>query len=115
MFLLRAAFWLSVVVILLPADPRPATRRRGSPHSRRWSRRARAVGDLSPFCDRNPDVCDTGGTAFQVFADKVRYGAKMIYGYFGDGKPASRRARGTLKPDDIEPAWRDPAKGDESA
>jgi hypothetical protein len=59
----------------------------------------------------------TGGSAFHVFADKVRYGAKMLYGYFGDKEPAAGADGGTttLSPDDLKPAWHDPAKGSGAA
>jgi hypothetical protein len=61
---------------------------------------------VSQFCVRNPDVCDTGGTAFHVFADKVRYGTKMIYGYFGDdGADETVPVKDTLTPEDVEPEW----------
>lgn len=111
MFLLRAAFWLSVVVILLPGDPETGEDApRVSAMEAVWAAQG-AVKDLSQFCVRNPDVCETGGTAFHVFADKVRYGTKMLYGYFQDdgkagGSNAPIPARETLTPADIEPEWR---------
>lgn len=108
MFLLRAAFWLSVVVILLPGDPETGEEApRVTAVQALWAAQG-AVKDLSQFCDRNPDVCDTGGTAFHAFADKVRYSTRLLYGYFGDNAPdpdAPVPAHETLTPDDIEPAW----------
>ena len=117
MFLLRAAFWLSVVVILLPGDPETGEDApRVTAIEALWAAQG-AVKDLSQFCVRNPDVCDTGGTAFHAFADKVRYGTKMLYGYFGDEKtdadgtiPASE----TLTPEDTKPEWQ-AADGEKSA
>jgi hypothetical protein len=108
MFLLRAAFWLSVVVILLPGDPDTGEDApRVTAIQALWAAQG-AVQDLSQFCARNPDVCETSGTAFHVFADKVRYGTKMLYGYFGeDGTDGDQPipARETLTPEDIEPEW----------
>ena len=118
MFLLRTAFWLSVVVLLLPADTGSGDKApRVTAFEAMIAARA-AVNDLSQFCDRNPDVCETSGTAFHVFADKVRYGAKMIYGYFGNekaGREAPAGASSTLKPVDGEPAVRARAASDTSA
>ncbi len=105
MFLLRAAFWLSVVVVLLPADPKTGEEAPRVTALETLSAAQAAVSDMSQFCVRNPDVCDTSGAAFHVFADKVRYGAKMLYGYFGDGKDGATPASGTLTPEDAAPKW----------
>lgn len=117
MFLLRAAFWLSIVIILLPADTETGDKAPRVTAFEALVAAQTAVSDISQFCDRNPDVCDTGGTAFNVLADKVRNGAKIIYGYFGDEKvgESPKGTGGTLTPDDIEPAWHDPVQGDEAA
>lgn len=104
MFLLRAAFWLSVVVILLPADPESGGEAPRVTAFETLVAAQGAVADMSQFCTRNPDVCDTGGAAFHVFADKVRYGAKMLYGYFND-QSGAQPASGTLTPEDAQPQW----------
>lgn len=119
MFLLRTVFWLSVVVLLLPADTETGEKApRVSAFEALVAART-AVSDLSQFCDRNPDVCETGGTAFHVFTDKVRYGVRMIYGYFGNDKAGGgdhpTGASGPLKQDDVEPTRRASAQGDKSA
>ncbi len=116
-FLLRAAFWLSLVIMLLPADSQTGDQAPRVSAFETISAAGAAVSDISQFCTRNPDVCVTGGSAFHVFADKVRYGAKLIYGYFGDKKPAAEPAAGesTLSPDDLKPAWHNPKKRDGAA
>jgi hypothetical protein len=106
MFLVRSAFWLSVVVMLLPADSNTGDKAPRVSAFEAISAARGAVSDFSQFCDRNPDVCVTGGSALQVFGDKVRFGAKMIYGYFDDQRVGTDPAEtGTLKPDDLKPAW----------
>ena len=115
MFLLRTAFWLSVVVILLPADPETGDEAPRVSAFQALSAAQTAVHDVSQFCIRNPDVCDTGGAAFHVFADKVRYGTKTIYGFFDDDDDGQAApAPETLTPDDAEPAWQ-AAKADKPA
>lgn len=108
MFLVRAAFWLSVVVLLLPGDPQTgADAPRVSAVEALVAARS-AVADISSFCDRNPDVCATGSTAVQVFVSKVRYGADLISGYINrDDKPVDR---GTLSNEDTAPVWRGPQR-----
>lgn len=117
MFLLRAAFWLSVVIMFIPGDPQS-----DSPAPRvtmiETLVAARAViADMSNFCDRNPDVCVTGSAAFHVFAEKAQSGARMLYRYLGenpeDPAPPAGEA-GTLTGDDRLPTWQTP-EGGESA
>ncbi len=112
MFLLRTAFWLSLVIFLLPADSESGDEAPRVTAFQAISAAQTAFSDLSQFCTRNPDVCVTGSAAFGVFADKVRYGAKMIGGYFSesttDANVEPSEKRGTLKPDDLEPSWQEP-------
>ena len=84
MFILRVAFWLSVVIMLLPADPEAGAQapRVGAMEALTAARTA--VSDLSGFCERNPAVCETGGSAFKLFTEKVRYNTRRLYDYFDD-------------------------------
>jgi hypothetical protein len=116
MFLIRAAFWLSVVIMFIPADPQSdAPAPRVTVIEGMVAARA-VVADLSNFCDRNPDVCVTGSAAFQVFAEKAQNGARMLYQYLDkaleEGGPADEQ--GTLTGDDRAPDWQGP-KGDGAA
>ena len=82
MFLIRTAFWLSVVVLLLPADPETGER---APRVHALEALAAArttVTDLSAFCDRNPGVCVTSGAAFEVLTQNVKYGARLVSSQF---------------------------------
>ncbi len=108
MFLVRAAFWLSVVVVLLPADKDTGNTAPRVTAFEALSAARTTVGDLSQFCQRNPDVCVTGGSAFAIFGDKARYAVKLLYRTFGNHKATDTAAGGTLKPDDIKPAWHAP-------
>lgn len=111
MFLVRSAFWLAVVVMLLPADKETGDRAPSVSAFEAIAAAGTTVSDLSQFCTRNPDVCVTGGSAFHVFTDKVRGGAKMISGYFSERRVEPAESGDTLKPDDIKPAPRAPKKG----
>ncbi|MCX5497616.1 DUF5330 domain-containing protein [Kaistia dalseonensis] len=120
MFLLRAAFWLSIVLLLIPGDPST-----GTPAPRISALDALiaargAIADLSGMCDRQPEVCINGGAALQAFGAKARDGVALLYQTL-DGKlsaptlpapPASAPpmppAAGTLTPDDAAPGWRAP-------
>ena len=115
MFLLRSAFWLTLVILLIPADPQSGEAPRVSVVNAFMAARA-TIADLSGFCNRNPDVCATGGAAIGIFAEKSENGAEMIYRYFDeeDGSdPANAEGnRGTLTTDDLALPWQGEAPDD---
>ncbi|MEM8812448.1 MAG: DUF5330 domain-containing protein [Pseudomonadota bacterium] len=82
MFLIRAAFWLSIVVLFIPAGPQTDRAEIQRVSAGEAMVAAHAVwSDLSAFCIRNPTVCDTGGKAIDTFAQKAKNGARMVYDY----------------------------------
>jgi hypothetical protein len=103
-FLFRAAFWLGVVVLLLPGDPNTGTDAPRVSAMQALVATRSAITDFSTFCDRNPETCATGSTAVQVFASKVRYGAELLSGYLSHSQSAGDH--GTLKSEDLQPTWR---------
>lgn len=109
MFLLRSAFWLTVVILLIPADPQSGEAPRVTVVNALMAARA-TVDDLSGFCERNPDVCVTGSAAVDVFAEKAENGVEMIYRYLGEeGAAAAAGAdtdSGTLTTDDLALPWK---------
>ena len=116
MFLLRSAFWLSIAILLIPADPESGTEAPRVTALQAIMAARATIADMSAFCDRNPDVCETSGAAWQLFTEKAHNGARMLYRYFetpttGE-KPAENEAMsGTLTPADMAPPWRGPASG----
>ena len=111
MFLIRAAFWLSLVILLIPGNPESGEDAPRVGALQALSAAQAAVADMTYFCDRNPDVCTTGGAALKVFADKAKNGARLIYDYFGDAEDD----RGTLQNQDVKPDWRGTVEPDQSA
>ncbi len=82
MFLIRTAFWLSLVILCLPVgsdDNNPSASVAGAAEAMSVARSA--VGDLSKFCERNPGTCDTGNLVVSSFGQKARYGAQIVYQY----------------------------------
>jgi hypothetical protein len=113
MFLIRAAFWLSLAIMFIPADPQSGTEAPRVGALQALGAARATVADLSAFCERNPDVCVTGSAAFEVFSEKAQNGARLIYRYFdgaGDAKPEGSD-KGTLSRDDRSPAWHAPRSG----
>ncbi len=102
MFLIRTAFWLSIVILILPGDPNaPADSPRVNALEALLAARA-TVADISAFCARNPDVCATGGDVVDVMAGKVRYNAQRLYEYVTPHAPPAD----TLTGPDLDVPWR---------
>lgn len=105
MFLLRSAFWLTVVILLVPADPQTGEAPRVTIVNAFLAARA-TVADLSGFCERNPDVCVTGGAAIGIFAEKAENGVGALYRYFtGAESPDGEGSHGTLTTEDLALPW----------
>lgn len=114
MFLIRAAFWLSLVIMLIPADPDSGQEAPRVSAMQAFFAAKATVADMSGFCDRNPDVCTTGGAAIKIFAEKARIGAQKLYDYFGEDSELESGGD-TLRKDDIEPNWRGSSPPERSA
>jgi len=127
MFLLRAAFWLTVVALLLPAGrstPGTPVPQVGAVEA--VSAAGAAVSDMSQFCTRQPNACEVGSQAAAVVGQKAQTGAKMLYEFIsekmgsseGGAAPARtpdrptaatmRPSQQSLTPADLAPAWRGP-------
>ena len=64
-FLLRTAFWLSIVILLLPA-PESMKTESGVGAAQAVSAASATFSDMSQFCSRQPDACQIGSQARQV-------------------------------------------------
>ena len=85
MFLIRIVFWLSVVILLLPAEDTSSNAQASAQtdtylNASRFIDAARTTAsDIAGLCERSPQVCDTGEAAFDTFLRKARYGAKLVF------------------------------------
>jgi len=114
------AFWLSVVLVLLPSGGSQSTPKVNVSAVDAMSAATATVADMRGFCERQPDACVVGSQAAVALGHRAQAGAKMLYEYlnahFGNeaGKgvpvPAARPSQQTLVPSDLAPAWRGPRK-----
>lgn len=84
-FLLRMAFWLGLVLVLLPTDKTPDSDK--APQigaSDAISAATAAVSDMSQFCNRQPAACTVGGQAATVIGERAQSGAKKVYQFITD-------------------------------
>lgn len=119
--LLRAAFWLTIVILILPSRS-PAPSGQDVDAANAVSAASAAVSDVRRFCERQPEACTIGSQAATVFGQKAQAGAKMLYEFVSEkisptetgsiAIPGSKkvdaagRTQNTLLPSDIAPSWR---------
>jgi Family of unknown function (DUF5330) len=113
-FLLRMAFWLCVVCILLPSGTKSPSPDAQIDASKAVTLAGAAVSDMRGFCERQPDACVTGGKVVVALGHKAEAGARTLYEFITKlrEKPASNEkagsSQGTLTPTDLAPAWHAP-------
>lgn len=141
MFFIRLLFWLSVVILLLPAEDPPSNTKLVTDANTHVSA-ARVVDaawttvtDIRSICQRRPQVCKTGEAAFNIFLQKARHGAHLVYDLLSGSpesppapaadpqsranRPAARptprshrasvpKSLNTLHSSDLVPNWRGP-------
>jgi Family of unknown function (DUF5330) len=102
-FLLRMAFWLSVVLMLLPTGSSQPQTANAVAATDAISAASATVGDLRQFCTRQPDACTVGSQVATELGYKAQAGAKMLYEFLTDtlatkntGALGSRFGRGAL-------------------
>src|ERR1700722_3949766 len=80
-FLLRMAFWLGLVLILLPTGSSQQVPANEVGASNAISAASATVGDLRQFCTRQPDACTVGSQVATTLGYKAQAGAKMLYDF----------------------------------
>lgn len=77
-FLIRTAFWFSLVLLFLPIRPgSQGSDQRVVGPIEAFSAAQRTIGDLSRFCEREPDVCETGQAAAETIGVRAKESARM--------------------------------------
>ncbi|MDQ6436857.1 DUF5330 domain-containing protein [Mesorhizobium sp. LHD-90] len=79
-FLLRIAFWFSLVLLVLPLDIGSEQKGEEPVGAIQTFLAAReAVTDLSAICERKPDVCEVGRSAMNTIGVRAREAARIAY------------------------------------
>jgi hypothetical protein len=85
-FLLRTAFWLAIVIALIPVNPADLRDGQRPVSTLETVSIARTViADLAGFCDRNPQACNSGRELLAQFGAKAKTGWSFVSNLFGDG------------------------------
>jgi hypothetical protein len=125
MFLLRLAFWITLICLLLPGSREE--------NSRLISSAERTVSDVRGFCQRNPEVCDDARVTLTSLMTKLKNGAEFMQTWLAQDKAPGAVDKGagsappeavqpvhppklvprwqdSLNPSDKRPPWRGPAQ-----
>ena len=118
-FLIRTAFWLSIVIVLLPTPESMKTPEPGIGAAQAVTAASATVSDMAQFCTRQPETCQVGSQALTHFGHKAQASAKWLYEKFTSkteqpataAPPAKALAesdpsQNTLTQADTAPAWR---------
>lgn len=133
-FLLRAAFWLTIVLALLPTGGAQSGAQVKVDATDAVVAAGAAVSDMSSFCDRQREACEVGAQTAVAIGQRAQAGAKLVYDFINDRAsrggnelaprtetaaatkvaavrsiPIVRGSQSTLKPADTEPSWQGPA------
>jgi hypothetical protein len=116
------AFWLGLVLVLLPREKTPESEKLPQiGASEAVSAATAAVSDMSQFCKRQPGACEVGGQAATVIGQRATEGARKLYKIITDKKApdhtgsidgpddapiAVAASRDTLVADDLAVEWR---------
>jgi hypothetical protein len=131
MFLLRTAFWIGVVLALLPTfgPKQSAPQAAGVAATEVVTAASATFADMIQFCNRQPDACAAGAQFASVVGQRAQAGAKMLYEIVGekfaktdggaDATGATTRdanfSQSTLTSADLAPAWRGQHRKDKGA
>jgi Family of unknown function (DUF5330) len=115
-FLLRMAFWLGLVCILLPSGSKSPDA--GIDAAQAVTLASATVSDMRGFCDRQPHACVVGDKLAVALGHKAEAGARTIVDFITAKLseksapaektkvvPVTARDHGTLTPTDMRPAW----------
>ena len=121
-FLLRMAFWLTVILALLPSAGVQPTPKVNVSAIEAVSAAKATVTDVGSFCERQADACNVGSQAAVAIGNRAQAGAKMLYEFLNEHLgshdaetangasavplPVARPSQHTLWPSDLVPAWR---------
>jgi Family of unknown function (DUF5330) len=125
-FLLRMAFWLGLVLVLLPREKTTESEKQPQIGASEAVQAATAaVSDMSQFCKRQPAACDVGGQAATAIGQRAQGGARKLYQIITDKKSSEPTGsigsaegaepslpdiapRDTLTADDLAAEWHVP-------
>lgn len=121
-FLMRMAFWLGVVCLLLPTGGSQTPEAQVNA-AEAVTLASAAVSDARGFCERQPTACEVGSKVAVALGHKAEAGARTLYEFVtgslrgpsapNDNRlakvvPVSAPGNGTLTATDLQAPWQEP-------
>ncbi|ACP24553.1 hypothetical protein NGR_c07600 [Sinorhizobium fredii NGR234] len=109
-FLVKATFWFSLVLVLLPfLDPSSNAKLENGPKVEigdTFSAANEAFQYVSAICIQKPDVCEKGAETFVALGHRAREGARIAYEFLDSqfaetGTPDAKVMTGTVGPAEV--------------
>ena len=97
-FLVRAAFWLSIVIVVLPTPDSVKMPASNVGTAQAVSAASATMSDMRQFCVRQPATCDVGSAAFTQFGHKAQASAKWLYEFLSDKLGTQHAAPSRVEP-----------------
>lgn len=113
-FLIRTAFWISLLLLVLPfggtvKGEGPTAQDKASIDAMSAVAAAGAtISDVTGFCSRQPDACAVGGQALKLVGERAREGASAISDYLSQSP--EREASKTAESKTAESKAADPVR-----
>lgn len=89
-FLIRSAFWLSLVLLVIPFGGDNDEPTVGAIEAF-FAARA-VIDDMSGLCERRPQACEIGRSAVHTIGVRAREGARIAYDLLGEEPQATATA-----------------------
>jgi len=123
-FLIRTAFWLSIVVMLLPTPESAKVPEANFSTGQAISAASATVSDMGQFCSRQPQACEVGSSMLSYLGHKAVASAKWAYEAMTSKSESGPTAlaktqprvididgsQNTLTASDTAPGWRGPVR-----
>ena len=92
-FLIRTAFWFSLVLLVIPFHGSESGEPTVGPVETFFAARE-VIGDMAGLCEREPEACEVGRSALHTISVRARETARFAYGMLED-KPATSETAAT--------------------
>lgn len=79
-FLIKSAFWLSLVLLLIPFGGQDTEGQASIGPVETFMAARAVIGDVAGLCERRPDACEFGRSALHMIGIRAREGARIAYG-----------------------------------
>ena len=105
-FLIKSAFWLSLVLLVIPFGGTGADGEQSIGATETFLAARAVIDDMSGLCERRPEACEAGRAAMHLIGVRAREGARIAYGvldeHFGEESEPIHTGSVVVPPQPVE-------------